>query len=173
MALQTRVFFLSIGLGFLLGILYDLFLITRMIISKSKYAVYIQDIAYLLTCSFLSFMFIISSSSGIVRAYILGGELLGWILYYLSAGPIVVKFSTKIVRGIQNTIKALILLILRPVKFIFNWCKKIISKIRSFFIKVATKLKKNLRIRLKFSRYLLYNGKNKEDPSIVTGEGND
>jgi len=50
MALQTRIFLLSIGLGFLLGILYDVFYIVRLMITKNKYAIYIQDILYLLVC---------------------------------------------------------------------------------------------------------------------------
>lgn len=173
MALQTRIFLLSIGLGFSLGILYDFFYITRLTVTKSKYAIYIQDILYLLSCSFMTFLFILALSSGIVRGYIIIGEFLGWIIYCLSTGFFVVSFAAKAIDKIKSLIKKLFLLILKP----FNWIFKITfnryKRIYMFVNKKIRKINKKFKIYLKYNKALVYNTIDIVGDNSVLNEGND
>ncbi|MEG1244403.1 MAG: spore cortex biosynthesis protein YabQ [Oscillospiraceae bacterium] len=153
MALQTRIFFLSIGLGFSLGFLYDIFYIVRMNITKNKFAIYMQDFLYLLICAFLTFIFILALSSGIVRGYILIGEFLGWLIYYLSTGLIVVSFINKIIRMIK-------------------FCK-LFRKIKLLLIKINKKLFKKTKRYLKYGRNVVYNTIDMVGGSVTAFEGND
>jgi len=173
MALQTRIFLLSIGLGFSLGILYDIFYITRLTMTKSKYAIYIQDILYLLSCSFITFIFILALSSGIVRGYTLIGEFLGWIIYYFSTGFFVVSFAAKAVNTFKRTIKKVFLLILKPFRWIFTKVFKQFKKFHMFVNKKFKKINKKFKIRLKYNKSLVYNTIDIVGDNIVVNEGND
>ncbi|MEG2051133.1 MAG: spore cortex biosynthesis protein YabQ [Oscillospiraceae bacterium] len=173
MALQTRIFFLSIGLGFSLGFLYDIFYIVRMNITKNKFAIYMQDFLYLLICAFLTFIFILALSSGIVRGYILIGEFFGWLIYYLSTGLIVVSFINKIIRMIKLTIKKTVLLIIMPFKWITKKFCKLFRKIKLLLIKINKKLFKKTKRYLKYGRNVVYNTIDMVGGSVTAFEGND
>lgn len=173
MALQTRIFLLSIGLGFSLGILYDIFYITRLTITKSKYAIYIQDFVYLLSCSFITFIFILALSSGVVRGYILIGEFLGWLIYYLSTGYFVVSFATRAVNFIKTTFKKMYELILRPFKWIAHKIYKISKRSKLFVQKKCKKINKKFKMHLKLSRNVVYNTIDVIGENAVSNEGND
>ena len=43
---QTRLFLLALGLGFLLGIVYDLFRVVRMAFTMRRVGVFIQDVLF-------------------------------------------------------------------------------------------------------------------------------
>lgn len=173
MALQTRIFLLSIGLGFSLGILYDFFYITRLTITKSKYAIYIQDILYLLSCSFVTFLFILALSSGIVRGYIIIGEFLGWIIYYFSTGFFVVSFAAKTIDKIKSFTQKIFLLIFKPFKWIFTKIFKRYKKIYMFINKKIRKINKKFKIYLKYNKTLVYNTIDIVGDNSVLNEGND
>lgn len=173
MALQTRIFLLSIGLGFLLGFLYDIFYISRLAFTKSKYAVYIQDFIYLLICSFATFIFILSLSSGVVRYYILVGELLGWLIYYLSTGLFVVAYADKAVKAIKLFINKTIRVLLIPIKWIKKKITLLFKKISDLFKKLAKKVHKIVKRYLKYTRGILYNKIDKVRENSPVGEGND
>ena len=67
LSVQTEIFLLSLGFGFLLGILYDIFRTMRLIISKSVTFTVIMDILYFLLCSLLIFCFNLVADSGKIR----------------------------------------------------------------------------------------------------------
>lgn len=173
MALQTRIFLLSIGLGFLLGILYDVFYIIRLMITKNKYAIYIQDILYLLVCSFITFLYILALNYGVVRGYVLLGELFGWVIYYLSSGFFVINYATKAIYKLKKTIKNLFLLIIKPFKMILTKIYKQILRIYLCFYKKIRKINRKFKISLKSNSKLVYNKMDIVGENVVTHEGND
>ena len=100
---QTRLFLLSIGFGFLLGILYDIFRTVRLVISDSKGFVIFMDLLYFAFCTFLNFCYLLTIDYGKIRFYIVFAELLGWLIYYFSFGAVAIRLSSAIttfIRGI-------------------------------------------------------------------------
>ena len=61
---QTRLFLLALGLGFLLGIVYDLFRVVRMAFTMRRVGVFIQDVLFFLTCAAATFLFCLPSIRG-------------------------------------------------------------------------------------------------------------
>ena len=61
---QTRLFLLALGLGFLLGIVYDLFRVVRMAFTMRRVGVFIQDVLFFLTCAAATFLFLSCRQSG-------------------------------------------------------------------------------------------------------------
>lgn len=93
---QTEIFFYSLGFGFLLGILYDVFRTARIVISESRGFVIAMDLAYFAVCSFLVFCFNLVVDNGKVRIYIIFGEILGWLIYYFSFGAVAIRVSNAV-----------------------------------------------------------------------------
>lgn len=144
LAEQTEIFFYSLGFGFLLGILYDVFRTLRMIISRSKGFTFFMDLLYFAVCAVLTFCFIMVVDSGKVRIYVALGEALGWLIYYFSFGAIAIKVSGAVVRGVRSAFSA----ISKPFRRIFG-------KIRRKFMKIAAFLKKNIRKSDKKTKFIL------------------
>ena len=82
LAKQTMSFFLSLGLGFIMGLVYDIFRLFRILFSKGKVGYFITDILYCIVFSFCTFLFFITVNEGQLRFYLLAGEILGFIIYH-------------------------------------------------------------------------------------------
>lgn len=101
---QARLFFQSVGFGFLLGILYDAFRTVRILISSKKAVVIIMDTAYFVLCGFLIFCFSLVLDNGEIRAYLLAGNLIGWLIYYFSMGFVSAKIRM-IIRRLKKNVR--------------------------------------------------------------------
>ena len=101
LATQTKNFLLSLGFGFIMGILYDLFRIVKISISKGKLATIISDILYCIFLCFALFLFCLTVNEGEIRLYLLLGSMAGFFVYYFSLGVIIFSFSEKIIAFIR------------------------------------------------------------------------
>ena len=94
---QTRLFLLALGLGFLLGIVYDLFRVVRMAFTMRRAGVFIQDVLFFLTCAAVTFVFLLAVNQGEIRGFIIAGEGLGFLIYYFSFGLLAVRVSLSLI----------------------------------------------------------------------------
>lgn len=150
---QTRLFLLSIGFGFLLGILYDVFRTVRLVISDSKGFVIFMDLLYFTFCTFLNFCYLLTLDYGKIRFYIVFAELLGWLIYYFSFGAIAVRVS----RFISGLIKRFFRLLTKPIKFILRKIKPAYIKVIKFLKKIFRKSNKKAKFSLQKRRGIVYN----------------
>ncbi len=100
--MQATVFGCSCILGVVLGILYDVFRIIRVIINPKNITVFVQDVIYFLISGAITFLFVLAFNFGELRFYILIGESAGWTLYHVTLGHIIYKNFRKIVATIKN-----------------------------------------------------------------------
>ncbi|MCR4616248.1 MAG: spore cortex biosynthesis protein YabQ [Clostridiales bacterium] len=140
---QTKVFMLSLGMGFILGILYDIFRIIRLIITDKPKAFILQDILYFVVCTLVSFLFLLSVNNGKVRSFELAGEILGWLVYYFSFGTVAIRFGNLVISAVKRFLKFVFRIFIRPITNIF-------SKITGFFKKIIKFFIKKLKFLLKF-----------------------
>lgn len=152
-ASQTENFFYSLGFGFLLGVLYDVFRTVRLIVSRAKTFVFFMDLVYFAFCAFLTFCFLLVVDSGKIRVYTACGEILGWSIYYFSFGSIVLKVSNgtvcffrRILRRASKRLKRL--------SAVF-WGKN--RKIYKFFRKTSRKSLKKIKFILQKHIGMVYN----------------
>lgn len=99
---QTAVFFHSLLLGVALGCFYDLFRITRIAFLIPAPLVLVEDLLFFLLSSIVLFGFMLENSYGQLRWFILLGMALGWVIYYFTAGSLVMKCSAKIIDGVRR-----------------------------------------------------------------------
>ena len=151
---QLQLFLLSCAFGIPIGIVFDIFRVIRMIIHHNKIAAALEDILFFCLYGVFLMCFTISMARSEFRFYYCAGNLIGFILYYVTAGTVV----TGILRKIIGFIKRALLRIFRPLlkKFVL-----ICEKIRTIFVGSLQSNKKNSETLLIDDTNLLYNS-NKE-----------
>lgn len=150
---QTRIFLYSLGFGFLLGILYDVFRTMRLIISKSKGFAFFADLLYFSVCAILTFCFIMVVDSGKVRLYVALGEILGWLVYYFSFGAIAIRLTNAVTSFFKRIFSA----VSKFLKRIFNKIRKKSDKFILFGKKIIRKNNKKVKFNLQKHSGMVYN----------------
>lgn len=157
LATQTKNFLFSLGLGFIMGIFYDVFRLVRISISQRKTVVIIFDVLYCIFLGFSDFIFFITVNEGQFRFYLLCGEVVGFAVYYFSLGAIIFSLSEKIVQFTRKLFKRIFFVLVFPFKWIFTRLRSVCNKILKKGQKRSKKLKNKSKFLLKVDRYLLYN----------------
>ena len=168
LAEQTEIFLYSLGFGFLLGILYDIFRTVRMVISNSKSFVFFMDLFYFTVCAFLTFSFVLTVDSGKIRVYVIFGEILGWVIYYFSFGAIALKVSNAVV----SFLKGLFLSFLRPLKSLAGRIFRKFAKFEGFCKKNIRKSEKKAKFNLQKCKGIVYNLIGYTEKSFFSKKGN-
>ena len=154
---QTIIFLSSLGVGFLLGILYDLFRAIRLSITKSRTATIIFDVLYFFTFGFLSYIFILALNKGEIRSYIIIGEIIGAVFYYFSFGIVAVKLTDKFVAMIRRIKSFIFTVISLPFKLLHKLLHSSFLKIKKIFKKTEKKSSKMRKKLLPKLRVYVYN----------------
>jgi len=154
---QTGLLLASILLGFVLGVVYEIFRLIRVSAHCGRIAVFLLDVAYWLLCACATYVFLLLQNSGRVRILVIICEARGAALYYYSVGTIVIKRAAAADRAVKRRARLAKAAILRPVgKFKNSAADKIHKRSRSTgsFIKKETNL---FKIRLKVHHKMMYN----------------
>ncbi len=150
---QTQIFLYSLGFGFLLGILYDVFRTLRTVISNSRGFVLFMDLLYFAVCAFLIFCFNMVVAGGHIRIYIALGELLGWLIYYFSFGAIAIKAGN----AVSAFIKRIFGIITKPIRIIIRKIRRKTRRFGDFNKKLIRKNDKKAKYILQKYKGIVYN----------------
>ena len=157
LATQTKNFLFSLGLGFVMGLFYDVFRIIRICISKKKSVVVAFDILYCVFLCFATFIFALTVNEGQIRFYLLAGEAIGFAVYYFSLGAIIFSISEFLVDKVKRCFKKIFKTLFSPFKWIFNGTRVVFNKFLKKGRKRSENLKNKSKFLLKVNRHLLYN----------------
>lgn len=136
---QGRIFLFSLGFGFLLGFVYDVFCSVRQFAPGSaKLAVAADTVCFVLS-AVLTFFFLLVVDFGRIRLYSASGEIVGWVLHYFTAGRLWRRASGAFLAAVGR----IIALIFKPFILIFGKIKKSIKKLSVFLKKSSKKSIKN------------------------------
>lgn len=131
---QFLSFLYSVVLGTIYALVYDVFKSVRIKISCSVAGIFFQDIIYSLLCAVGCYVFLIAVAAGEVRAFVLFGIAVGFIVWRLTLSGISVFIFSKIIG----------LLYIAYSKFtgLLNGFFGLVERLsRNLFKKVAKKLK--------------------------------
>lgn len=156
---QLRLFTLSLGLGFLLGIVYDLFRSLRLIFSRTpgKYTLFVQDIIYVILCAVITFLFLLSENYGEIRAYVLAGEIIGFFAYYFTIGVLTMRVGDSVANTIHKFLRLTKNIILRPFRAVRRLFLKHKASANEKVLKKAKKFPKIFKLHLQHDGNVLYN----------------
>ena len=91
---QATTFLLSLLLGGIFCLIFDLTRGIRLFCLNSKFAVFFTDIIYFLVVSFINFCFFLTRESGQVRGYVFIGEIIGFFVFRLSVSKLIMFLIT-------------------------------------------------------------------------------
>lgn len=125
---QLEVFLISCGVGLVLGLIYDIFRVFRIVVPHTNLLVAIEDVILITLYSVFTMCFAFSLMRGQIRVFFLVGNALGFTVWLLTIGSIVVKTA--------NRIKSYIMAI-------FNILKLPFKQVKILILRLKKKLKKS------------------------------
>ncbi len=96
-AAQTASFLESLAVGALLGFVYDMARVFRLITRPGRRALFVYDFLYMFAAAFVTFAFLMKASAGRLRLFLLLGEGLGFFLWYLTLGALTVSLARAVI----------------------------------------------------------------------------
>lgn len=105
---ELGLFLRSCLLGACLAGIYDLLRIFRYTFKCHTLVVFLQDIMYFVLATLVTFCFVLAWNDGIVRVYLLAGELAGAVVYFLTISRIVMRLSKLIIKIIKKPFQFII-----------------------------------------------------------------
>lgn len=143
---QLRFFVIALAVGFAMGIVYEAFRLVRLVSPKGKILCFICDVLFMSLASLVSFILTVVINTGIVRWYILLGEIVGFFIYMRTVG----RVSGAVFRFIRKITARILWVIFTPLRLLGRLCVKIFSKL-------TKKIKKIMKTLLKNRKRILYN----------------
>lgn len=143
---QYMIFLTSLGVGFILGVLYDVLRAVRLSFTKGKAVTVVFDLLYFFLFALLSYIYMLASNKGEVRSYIIIGEIIGAVFYYFSFGIAVVKITERVAMLLRRFYRFAFKVVCAPFRCLKRLFLFVFHKSNSFFEK---KQKKNEKIRKK------------------------
>ena len=119
---QLNLFLLSCVFGIPIGLFFDVFRTLRIIFRHCKAAVIIEDILFFMVYGIFIMCFTIVAARSEFRFYYCFGNLLGFVLYYVTLGHIVTAFFRAVAEKIKKYISP-------PIHCFLHICTKKIKKI--------------------------------------------
>lgn len=129
------------GLGFILGLIYDILGLFRKTFTKNRVIVFVVDFGFCIFVAVSSFLLLLGTANGFIRIYLLVAEILGAVIYFLTFGILV----SSAVRLISDSVKKCFSPFFKLRKNLFIKLKKIKEKLQKIIEKVKNKLKKPLK----------------------------
>lgn len=166
-ALQTRLFLLSLGFGFFSGLIYDFFRTARILFGSKKWIYRAADILYLTVLGFLNFLFFLTFNEGEIRVFALFGEALGFIIYIFSVGFTFVGYFERVL----NIIKKFLTDVFKAFTFPFGKIRKKLCVFIKKHKKAPKKSENKSKYPLKVNKGLLYNLTNRKKNSESQDKG--
>lgn len=126
---HTAMFLLSVVLGAALGVVYDCFRALRVIFppAAKKNAVIAEDIIFWLIYGFCIFCYAASFARGQVRSFMFFGSLIGFVLYLVTVGSIVIGIIRSIFGTFYKILHKVYSRLIEPfVKIFKTICQKIV-----------------------------------------------
>lgn len=145
---QISAFLYSLCLGVIFCLFYDIFRALRFAIKFNDIFIFLQDIFYFVSISFVTFLFLLAVTNGEIRFYVIFGILIGFLICYFT-------FSKYFLKLLKIIFKAFAL-IHKKINTVLN---RFFAKTGSFIEKISNIIKNTFKKGLKMIKGLLYTKK--------------
>lgn len=146
---QTLLFLIFTINGVLIGIIFDIFRISRKTIKTSDFVTYIEDFLFWIITSIILLYSIFTYNNGELRFFMFLAVILGFSLYLFTISSYLIKINVKIINLVKKVFLKIFEIIYNPFMKVFKILKKIIIKPILFIIVNLRKGMKNIRKNLK------------------------
>ena len=118
---QSELFFTSIQIGIVIGIIFDTIRIFRKMIKHPNFVVQIEDILFWVCSGFTGFYMLYNCNYADIRPYILLGMIMGAIFYFLTFSILAMKIMTYIIEFVKDILHKLYLSVIKPIKVMIRY----------------------------------------------------
>ena len=148
---DAYVFCVFVSVGILVGLLFDLFRISRKSFKTTDVITYIEDIIFWILTGILILYTVFKFNNGEIRGFIFLGIILGTIFYLLLFSKVFINISVKIINIIKKILIIIFKIIIYPIKLILKPITLLINKINDKVIQNGKKLInfKNIKVKKK------------------------
>lgn len=143
----------ALGLGFLLGLVYDAIRILRLCLSSGKVFVFVTDVLFVLLCSVSAFVLFLAVNDGRIRLYLVIAIVLGAVIYAFTFGELISSAAKRIAAALRKMIHVL----LTPFRFFSGKIRGMGKKIADFSGKKLKKIQNKSKKPLQDEQEVLYN----------------
>lgn len=154
---QTVIFLWSAVLGGIMGIVFDFFRVIRALKKHNAVSVFIEDMFFVMIYFLVMFIYTMEKSRGEMRFFVYVGSLLGFTIYLLTVGNLIVNLLRKIIRFVKSICHKVYVKTLFPLKkfFVHIFQKYVIETVKDTINdkKILYRRKKHL----KQSSKIVYN----------------
>lgn len=138
---QTQMFLAALLLGAALGVVYDVFRVSRLALCSGWLVILLEDLAFFALAAMALFRFFLELSLGQMRFFALVGVVLGWLLYYFTLGTLVMGISREIIAFLQRFFALLWRMLTIPLKGLWAFVKKCGEKLTKPLVSQKNRLK--------------------------------
>ncbi len=93
---SNSAFLASIALGVLIGLVYDVFRIIRVIYKGGRLKLFFEDVLFCVMASLVFAVFLFNASMGVLRMFAAFGVILGFFAYRFSVGRFTVPLAKRL-----------------------------------------------------------------------------
>ena len=144
---QLYSFAVFILVGFLIGLLFDFFRISRRTFKTSDLITSIEDVLFWILSGLLILFTIFKFNNGDIRIYIILSILIGIVIYILIFSKIVMNTLVKIIIFIKRIISHLLKICSYPIQFILKLLKNLFKPVKILQKAISNKIKKIIKIK--------------------------
>jgi len=141
---QIISFFVTVGLGLIMGAIFDFYYILRCFIKPKKVFIHIGDLFIWLFMILLVFVTLIYTNWGEVRFYVFLGIALGTLVYYIVFSKYLKLFYRFLLNFIAKTLDIIVAVILFPFKILSKLFLYLVGLISIFLMWITKPLRKML-----------------------------
>jgi len=109
---QFLIFLRAIVVGAVIMNVYDMFRILRLAFSHRDWIVFLEDICFFVLTGLITWNYLLISCRGELRAFVIVGELIGAVLWFFTAGKLVMAAAERIIEILRILVTVLLV---RPV----------------------------------------------------------
>ena len=156
---QVYVFLYCIVAGLSIGLLFDVFRLSRKYIDTKDMVTYIEDIVFWFLVGGIVLVTVHLSNNGQLRGFVFLGIILGVVFYFLLLSKLLMKMLSNVIEIMIKILEIIIRFVARPAKFVF---KIIYSPIKYILMKVGTAKKISTKLMRVLRMYIERVCKNKK-----------
>ena len=99
---QLWVFIKAVGTGYLMGLIFCMLMLINATGARHTAFVFIRDIIFFVISAFASYLLMLKYCSGMIRFYVLAGEIAGFLLFCIYPGTSISSRCRKILEMIRE-----------------------------------------------------------------------
>lgn len=144
--LQIDAFLYACGLGFWIGLYYEMFRTLRLLLPPSVCACFVQDLLFCLSSAVLTFFGFLAIADGNMYPYLFVGETVGFLAFYYTVGRVLHIVLASVIRrciGVVAVIGRVMTGFCRRIKIVFaRLYEPLLSKLQKIRKKIQLFSKK-------------------------------